>query len=43
MGYVSDELLRSEGEFEVHVLGERKTARVLSEPAHDPQGSRMRN
>ena len=43
MGYVSDELLQQEGAFEVHVLGERKTARVLSEPAHDPQGSRMRS
>ena len=42
MGYLSSEMLGDGAEFEVHVLGERKTARVLSEPPYDPQGARLR-
>ena len=42
MGYLASDVLADGPDFEVHVLGERKKATVLSAPAIDPQGARMR-
>ena len=39
---LASDVLADGPDFEVHVLGERKKATVLSAPAIDPQGARMR-
>ncbi|MBF9033582.1 FAD-dependent oxidoreductase [Rhodobacterales bacterium HKCCE2091] len=42
LGYVPRELAGSEGPWAVELLGERRTARILSAPLFDPEGERMR-
>jgi dimethylglycine dehydrogenase len=42
LGYVGSAALTGGGAFEVSVLGERRPARLLSEPAYDPAGERAR-
>ncbi len=44
LGYVKTQFLdSSNSEFSVHIVDERRPARILSEPPHDPSGSRMRS
>jgi len=43
MAYVPAELCREAQDFEVEILGERKPAKMLVEPAYDPNGTRMRS
>ncbi|WP_438391842.1 GcvT family protein [Caballeronia sp. DA-9] len=42
MGFVMSERIDSSTAYEVHVLGERRNARILSDIPYDPSGSRMR-
>jgi dimethylglycine dehydrogenase len=44
-GYVPRELAGDHGEraFEIEILGERRTATIISEPLFDPTGARMRS
>ena len=42
MGYVNAELLAGGDDFDVHVVGQRRSARILHKPPYDPSGSRMR-
>ncbi len=41
-GYIPKELVGTEPDFEIEVLGRRRPARILHEPAFDPEGKRMR-
>ena len=44
LGYVKREYLDSSNkELSVHIVNERRPASILSEPPHDPSGSRMRS
>jgi dimethylglycine dehydrogenase len=42
LGYVPAALASAASGFEIEVLGERRPARVLAQPPHDPRGERMR-
>ena len=42
LGFVPVNLARDGAEFEIEILGERRPARLVSEPVLDPQGQRMR-
>jgi len=42
MGYVPKELVSAAGQFEIEIIGERRPATLLKEPAFDPSGSKMR-
>ena len=42
LGYVSREVAAETAGFEVELIGERRPARRLTEPAFDPRGLRMR-
>ena len=42
MGYLQSEFLDDKREFEVSILGERRPAMILSEPAYDSTGKKMR-
>ena len=42
LAYVDRELLEERDPIEVQVLGERRPARILAEPAYDPRGLRQR-
>ncbi len=42
LGYVPAALASAAAGFEIEVLGERRPARVLAQPPHDPRGERMR-
>lgn len=42
MGYVDHDIAADQTGLEIHVLGERRPATVLAEPAYDPKGERMR-
>ncbi|PRX20175.1 dimethylglycine dehydrogenase [Paraburkholderia sp. BL18I3N2] len=42
MGYVKSEYLVGANAFEIQILGERRPARILTAPAYDPDGARMR-
>jgi dimethylglycine dehydrogenase len=43
-GYIPTALARNiaQGAFEIEILGDRRTASILSEPLFDPEGARMR-
>jgi len=44
LGYVKTPFLESsDSEFSVHIVDERRPARIISEPPHDPSGSLMRS
>jgi dimethylglycine dehydrogenase len=44
LGYVKTPFLESSNsEFSVHIVDERRPARIISEPPHDPSGSLMRS
>jgi dimethylglycine dehydrogenase len=43
MAYVDPTVAAERPEVEVHIVGVRRRARILSEPAWDPNGSRMRS
>ena len=43
MGYIDREFLERPQELSVHVVGEERSARILTAPPHDPSGSRMRS
>jgi dimethylglycine dehydrogenase len=43
MGYVQSEFAKDAGRLEVSIVGDRVSARVLTEPAVDPAGARMRS
>jgi dimethylglycine dehydrogenase len=42
LGYVPAELARAEAAFEIEIIGERRAAVRLTEPAYDPSGGLMR-
>lgn len=42
MGYLRTDLATDDAALEVSIIGERRAARVLTEPAVDPSGERMR-
>ena len=42
LGYVPGALAAAASGFEIEVLGERRPARILAQPLHDPRGVRMR-
>ena len=41
-GYVEPELAQTSEAFEVLMPGERRRARIIPEPAYDPQNARLR-
>jgi dimethylglycine dehydrogenase len=41
-GYIPTELVKPGMQLEIEILGERRTARLQSEPPFDPQALRMR-
>ena len=42
LGYVPRELAEADGDYEIEIMGERRSARRLDGPAFDPAGLRMR-
>ncbi|QCP49623.1 FAD-dependent oxidoreductase [Trinickia violacea] len=42
MGYIETAQIDADATYEVHVLGERRAAKLLSEIPYDPKGARMR-
>lgn len=42
LGYVPKDLAAATSGFEIEIIGERRTARLLKEPPYDPSGARMR-
>jgi len=42
LGYVPKQLAEADSGFEIEIIGERRPAVRLSEPAYDPSGALMR-
>ncbi|WP_346778659.1 glycine cleavage T C-terminal barrel domain-containing protein [Burkholderia sp. Ac-20353] len=42
MGYVDADAIDRHSTFEIHVLGEKRAAKLLKEPPYDPEGLRLR-
>ncbi|WP_446900911.1 GcvT family protein [Burkholderia sp. YIM B11467] len=42
LGYIETDAIHADTGYEVHVLGERRSARLLSQVPYDPTGARMR-
>jgi dimethylglycine dehydrogenase len=42
LGYIPTELVRSDGRFEIEIIGRRRPAVIRHEPVLDPEGLRMR-
>ena len=43
MGYIDTVHLEKGETYHVHLVGEKRSARILTEPAIDPAGARMRS
>jgi dimethylglycine dehydrogenase len=43
LAYVDREIAEASPELTVHVVGDERAARILSEPPYDPKGSRLRD
>ena len=43
LAYVDREILEAKPELTVHVVGDERSARILTEPPYDPKGSKLRD
>ena len=43
MGYIDNEDLHADASYCVQLIGKSHEARILTEPAYDPAGSRLRS